>query len=150
LHGLGGQLETSRVGRKAGPIAATYPAAHLLAAGFAPFIVGNTGGSANVLDRATFTPLLDTWFQVEAGGGGSLALVAISAGPPSRDLEQFTLHFRGSANQPLSDGIHELRSERGATYSLFLQAAGVDGSDAAYTAAFSLVRPLSVSSCGRV
>lgn len=121
----------------------------LLAAGFAPFIVGNTGGSANVLDRATFTPLLDSWFQVEAGGDGSLALVAISDGPPSRTLEQFTLRFRGSAGQPLADGLYELRSERGDTYSLFLQNAGVDGSNAAYAAAFSLVRPLSVSSCGR-
>jgi len=120
-----------------------------LAAGFAPFVVGNTGGSANDLDRATFTPLLDTWFRVEAGGAGSLALVAISDGPPSRDLEQFTLRFRGSVNQPLADGTYELRSERGDTYSLFLQNAGGDESNAAYAAAFSLVRPLSVSSCGR-
>jgi hypothetical protein len=120
-----------------------------LAAGFAPFLVGNTGATANDLDRATFTPLLDTWFRVDAGGAGSLALVAISDGPPSRDLEQFTLRFRGSAGQPLEDGLYELRSERGDTYTLFLQSAGVDESNAAYAAAFSLVRPLSVSSCGR-
>ena len=121
----------------------------LLAAGFAPFVVGNTGGSANDLDRTTFTPLLDTWFRVDAGGAGSLALVAISDGPPSRELEQFTLRFRGSAREPLADRIYALRSERGDTYSLFLQTAGVDESDAAYTATFSLVRPLSVASCGR-
>ena len=120
-----------------------------VAAGFAPFLVGNTGATANDLDRATFTPLLDSWFRVEAGGAGSLALVAISDGPPSRQLEQFTLRFRGSASQPLADGLFALRSERGDIYSLFLQNAGSDGTDVAYTAAFSLVRPLSVASCGR-
>ena len=121
----------------------------LLAAGFAPFVVGNTGGSATDLDRATFTPLIDSWFRVDSGGGGSLALVAISDGPHARELEQFTLRFRGSASQPLADGIYELRSDRGDTYSLFLQNVPGDESSAAYTAAFSLVRPLSVASCGR-
>ena len=121
----------------------------LVAAGFAPFLVGNTGATANDLDRATFTPLLDSWFDVEASGAGSLALVAISDGPTSRQLEQFTLRFRGSASQPLADGIYALRSERGDTYSLFLQNAGFEGADAVYTVAFSLVRPLSVASCGR-
>jgi hypothetical protein len=66
----------------------------------------------------------------------------------SRQLEQFTLRFRGSASQPLADGIYALRSERGDTYSLFLQNAGFEARMPS-TVAFSLVRPLSVASCGR-
>lgn len=121
----------------------------LLATGFAPFVVGNTDGSASHLDRATFTPLQGTWFRVGSGGAGSLALVAISDGPPSTLLEQFTLHFEGPASLPLGDAIYELRSERGDAYSIFLQAESRDASNAAYTAVFNLVRPISLASCGR-
>ena len=121
----------------------------LLAAGFAPFVVGSTNGAANHLDRATFTPLQGTWFRVGAGGAGSLALVAISDGPPSTLLEQFTLHFEGAASLPPGDAIYELRSERGDDYSMFLQAAGPGASGSTYTAVFSLVRPISLASCAR-
>jgi hypothetical protein len=88
-----------------------------------------------------------TWFEV--GPARYLQLVAVEAGPPSIQLDQFTLAFRGDARDALPDGIQPLRAEGGEAVPLFLQRRLDDADGARYVASFAVVRPLSLASCAQ-
>jgi hypothetical protein len=114
-----------------------------------PFALGGTGAgsAADPYSRAFFEGRVGTWFEV--GPARYLQLVAVEAGPPSIQLDQFTLAFRGDARDALPDGIQPLRAEGGEAVPLFLQRRLDDADGARYVASFAVVRPLSLASCAQ-
>jgi hypothetical protein len=65
-----------------------------------------------------------------------IRVVEHASGP---ELEQFTLVFGGSRNDPLAEGIYQAKLDR-RTFSLFLQPSGGDANTSYYRASFSLIR----------
>jgi hypothetical protein len=118
----------------------------LVAGALGPFVIGSASGTPmDGPSRATFAALLHTWFHNDLGG--PVELVALKRGAPSRQVDQFTLVFRDATGSPLPEGIYPLTAETGERFEMFLQPAGDDASSQYYTAAFNLLRPLSLASC---
>jgi hypothetical protein len=112
-----------------------------------PFALGGAGArsGSDPYSRAFFEERVGSWFEV--GPARFFELVAVEDGPPSSQLEQFSLAFRCDPRDALPDGIQPLRAESGEAFDLFLQRRLDDTTGARYVASFSVVRPLSAASC---
>jgi hypothetical protein len=73
------------------------------------------------------------WHQVE--------LVAIHEISSNRDLEQFSLVFRGSLHDTVGEGIYTIKPPEGAPFEATVHSAGNEGFYNYYISHFSLIQP---------
>ena len=91
-----------------------------VAAGVSPVI----GRSLRIGEATpeTFTPHVGSMFTVD---GLRLTLSEVAVRPASRHIEQFSLIFRGPADDPLSDGNHRVTHAALGTFDLSITAVGM-------------------------
>ena len=89
--------------------------------------------------RARFEELLGQWFRVGDDAHPTLELVEVAAGPPSAEVEQFTLVFRGHPGTELADAIHRLTPQGEAPMDLHLVPSGGDAAGSYFAASFALL-----------
>lgn len=87
--------------------------------------------------QAAFERLEGATFGVEGGGG--LALEQLHVRASHQSIEQFTLVLKGSAAQPLQDGLYELRHPETGRFALHLAACGQQRGSPLYRADISLL-----------
>lgn len=93
-------------------------------AGVSPAI----GRSLSIADAtaSTFLPHVGSTFNVDGLG---LKLTEVAARPPTRHLEQFSLIFRGPADDALPDGSHRVTHHALGSFDLSMTAVGMQRPD---------------------
>ena len=123
--------------------------ASLLLAGLGPILLTGRRASASqsVPSYDEFAPQVDRWFQLRGESTHHLQLIEVEDRPVDPRLGQFTLVFRGPANDPVAAGLYDVTSRESA-HTFFVQPAGGDAAGEYYLVHCSLIRPLSASCAG--
>lgn len=84
---------------------------------------------------------LNEFFELQGEHWHRVELVKIHEISSNRNLEQFSLVFRGSINDGVTEGIYNVKPLRGRSFEATIHPAGNEGSFTYYIAHFSLIQP---------
>ncbi len=119
--------------------------ASLVLAGVAPVLLtsGRSRAADSELSLARFSAHVESWFEFVGAGTHHARLVEANDHPIDPRVDQFWLVFRGPSNDAIAEGLYQVRSPLGDSYTLFVEPAGSDAGGNLYRSQICRLRRLS-------